>query len=98
MPQFNMHDAKTRLSELVAMAERGEEVIIARNGKPVVRMVEALPEPEIASKPTRGAWGLWKGKIHYSDDFDKPDEELIDLFYNGEIFPPDTPKPSGPSE
>ena len=92
MPQFNMHDAKSRLSELVAMAERGEEVIIARDGKPAVRMVEIAPvaSPE-GSKKTRGALGILKGKIWYSDDFDVPDEELIDLFYNGDIFPPVLP-------
>jgi prevent-host-death family protein len=37
--QVNMHDAKTRLSELVAAAERGEEVIIARGGAAAVRLV-----------------------------------------------------------
>ncbi len=89
MPQFNMHDAKTRLSELVAMAERGEEVIIARDGKPAVRIVEIAPEPADAPKKKRGAFGSMAEKIWYSDDFDKPDEELIDLFYNGDIFPPE---------
>lgn len=64
MPQFNMHDAKTRLSELVAMAERGEEVIIARDGRPAVRLVEIAPERIDEPKPTRGAWGAWEGKIH----------------------------------
>lgn len=37
----NMHEAKTRLSALVEKAERGEEVVIARNGKPAVRLVAA---------------------------------------------------------
>jgi prevent-host-death family protein len=90
MPQFNMHDAKTRLSELVAMAERGEEVIIARNGKPAARMVEIELPATDTPKRTRGAWGSMKGKIWYSDNFDEPDEELIDLFYNGDIFPPES--------
>lgn len=96
MPQFNMHDAKSRLSELVAMAERGEEVIIARDGKPAVRMVEVKPAPAASASPqTRGAWGALKGKIAYADDFDAPDEDLIDLFYNSEIFPPDRGRDAG---
>jgi len=39
----NMHEAKTRLSELVAAVERGETVVIQRNGKPAVRLVPADP-------------------------------------------------------
>jgi prevent-host-death family protein len=39
-----MHDAKTKLSELVAAAERGEEVVIARNGMPAVRLVPVTAE------------------------------------------------------
>ncbi len=94
MPQFNMHDAKTRLSELVAMAERGEEVIIARDGKPAARMVEieALQTSNVP-KNKRGALGSMQGKIWYSDDFDDTNEELIDLFYNGDIFPPESSTP-----
>ena len=39
MPTVNMHDAKTQLSQLVEAAERGESVIIARNGKPAVQLI-----------------------------------------------------------
>lgn len=39
MPQFNVHDAKTRFSQLLEMVERGEEVVVARNGRPVARLV-----------------------------------------------------------
>jgi prevent-host-death family protein len=42
--QVNMHEAKTRLSELVAAAERGEEVLIARDGKPATRLVAVANE------------------------------------------------------
>jgi prevent-host-death family protein len=95
MAQFNMHEAKTRLSELVQMAESGEEVIIARNGKPVARLVEVEPPAKPVEEPKlRGAWGALKGKIWMSDDFDEPDEELIDLFYNSKIFPDDV-EPGG---
>jgi prevent-host-death family protein len=47
MAQFNIHDAKTRFSQLVEMAERGEEVIVARHGKPVVRLVPLDPKKSI---------------------------------------------------
>jgi antitoxin (DNA-binding transcriptional repressor) of toxin-antitoxin stability system len=43
--QVNVHEAKTQLSKLIEAALRGEDVIIARNGKPVVRM-QALPQRE----------------------------------------------------
>ena len=39
MAQYNVHEAKTNFSQLLEMAERGDEVIIARHGKPVVRLV-----------------------------------------------------------
>ena len=39
MRQFNMHDAKTNLSELVRLALEGEEIVLARNGKPLIRLV-----------------------------------------------------------
>lgn len=45
MVQVNVQDAKTRLSQLLQAAERGEEVIIARNGAPVVRLVAVGPPP-----------------------------------------------------
>lgn len=41
-----MHEAKSRLSQLVEAAERGEEVILARNDKPIVRMVPVVPKRE----------------------------------------------------
>jgi antitoxin (DNA-binding transcriptional repressor) of toxin-antitoxin stability system len=44
MPTFNIHEAKTKLSQLVARAENGETVIIARDGKPVVRLVLEAPK------------------------------------------------------
>jgi prevent-host-death family protein len=68
--QVNMHDAKTRLSELVAAAERGEEVIIARGGTPAVRLVAVRPE----HAPVR--LGVLAGEIETGDDFDDPLPEL----------------------
>ena len=64
--QVNMHEAKTRLSELVAAAERGDEVLIARNGTPAVRLVAVTRE----HPPVR--LGVLAGQIEVGDDFDEP--------------------------
>ncbi|MBI2376235.1 MAG: type II toxin-antitoxin system prevent-host-death family antitoxin [Deltaproteobacteria bacterium] len=66
----NMHEAKSRLSQLVEAAEAGEEIVLARAGKPVVRLVPVVREPR--------RLGRWKGKVRMTDDFDAPlpDEEL----------------------
>jgi prevent-host-death family protein len=64
--QVNMHDAKTKLSELVAAAERGEEVVIARNGTPAARLVPIRAE----YKPVR--LGVLAGEIELGPDFDEP--------------------------
>jgi prevent-host-death family protein len=64
--QVNMHEAKTRLSELVAAAERGEKVLIARNGRPAVRLVPVVEE----HPPVRV--GVLAGQIELTDDFDEP--------------------------
>ncbi len=64
--QINMHDAKTKLSELVAAAEGGQEVIIARNGTPAVRLIPVVIEhPPIHL-------GLLDGQIELGPDFDAP--------------------------
>lgn len=62
----NIYEAKTQLSRLVERAAAGEEIIIARAGKPRARLV-ALP-----SKPPKRVPGLLKGKIWISDDFNDP--------------------------
>lgn len=62
----NIFQAKTQFSKLVEMAERGEDVIIARAGKPVARLTQLKPE----KKPI--VFGLMKGKIWVADDFDDP--------------------------
>jgi prevent-host-death family protein len=68
----NMHEAKTSLSKLVEEAESGEEIIIARAGKPVVRLVPIQPDK-------KRRLGQWKGKVKMSADFDAPlsPDELI---------------------
>jgi prevent-host-death family protein len=64
--QVNMHEAKTTLSELVAAAERGEEVIIARNGTPAARLVAITGE----HPPVR--LGVLAGEIELDPNFDEP--------------------------
>jgi prevent-host-death family protein len=81
--QVNMHEAKTHLSRLVDEVAAGQEIIIARSGKPVARLV---PVKDDAPKPRR-VFGQMKDKIWIADDFDETPEELIDLFENGPIFP-----------
>ena len=62
----NVHEAKTHLSRLLERVERGQEIVIARAGKPVARLVPVDPEPK------RRPIGRDKGKIWMSDDFDDP--------------------------
>ena len=83
--QVNMHEAKAQLSKLAQLAWQGEEVIIAKSGKPFLKLVPyeepAAPEPPAPGTPRRP--GLLQGQIWIAPDFDD-DEELIQLFY-GEI-------------
>jgi antitoxin (DNA-binding transcriptional repressor) of toxin-antitoxin stability system len=69
-----MHEAKTRLSQLVELAEAGERVVIARGGIPVAELV-----PHTAAQ-TRRLGGQWKGKAQIGADFDEPMPELEELF------------------
>lgn len=78
MQTINIHQAKTNLSKLIEKTSKGEEVIIAKAGKPVAKLV-AYKEKLKPRKP-----GLWKGKIWVSDDFDDEDEEINKLFYGEE--------------
>ncbi|HXW85513.1 MAG TPA: type II toxin-antitoxin system prevent-host-death family antitoxin [Candidatus Binataceae bacterium] len=72
MKTVNIHQAKTHLSRLVEEAADGEEIIIAKAGKPRARLVRCEPLRK------RRKLGWMKGKIWVSDDFDAPmtDEEL----------------------
>jgi prevent-host-death family protein len=72
----SIHAAKTHLSRLVARAEAGEEIVIARGRKPVVKLV-----PIEAPKPKRVPGG-WKGKISIGPEFYEPmSEEELALWY-----------------
>jgi prevent-host-death family protein len=84
--EVNVHQAKTQLSKLISAAESGEEVIIARNGKPAVRMV---PVRAVAAKSRREMWGAWEGRITLPTDAEwkAMDKEIEDEMVNGPIFP-----------
>ena len=75
MKQVNIHEAKTRLSQLIADVENGEEVVIARAGKPVARLVKHAEE----RKPLRKE-GMLKGRIWFAPDYDKAKEEILEMF------------------
>ncbi len=78
---INIFQAKTQLSKLVEMAERGEDVVIARAGKPVARLTQLEPR-----KPKIRFGGL-KGKIWVADDFDAPLPPEVLAEFEGDIFP-----------
>lgn len=65
--QVNVHEAKTKLSQLLAEVEAGGEIVVARNGTPVARLVPLQAE---VRKKLR--LGTWKGRIWMSPDFDAP--------------------------
>jgi prevent-host-death family protein len=74
---FNLYDAKTRLSQLVERAARGEEIVIAKAGKPLAKLVPLATRNE-PRKP-----GGWEGKVHISDDFDAPLPDEIQAGFEG---------------
>lgn len=66
MEAVNIYDAKTRLSQLVDKAAGGEDVVVSRNGKPLVRITQ-LVEPKRAVR-----FGLLKGRVKVAPDFNAP--------------------------
>ena len=77
MTVVNVHEAKTQLSRLLAQVEAGEEVVIARRGKPVARLVGCQSRKE--RRP-----GRLKGKVVIPDDFCDPlPEEELKLWEGG---------------
>ena len=72
----NVHEAKTHFSRLLAQVSAGEEIIIAKAGKPVARL--APIEPKAATKRVPG---IDKGKIWISDDFDAMSERELEEWY-----------------
>ena len=67
METVNVHEAKTHLSRLLERVERGEEIVIARAGKPV-----AVLSPYVPAELQPRRLGIWEGQVWMSDDFDAP--------------------------
>jgi prevent-host-death family protein len=76
---LNLYDAKTQLSKLVDRAAAGEEIVIAKAGKPMAKLVP------LGRRPLRS--GLLGGKVRMADDFDDTPEEIIRAFEDSELFP-----------
>ena len=76
MKVLNVHEAKTHLSRALEMVIGGEEIVIARNGKPVARLIPFEAEDR---KP-----GRLKGQITIHDDFDAPLPEELESAFRGE--------------
>jgi prevent-host-death family protein len=79
--EVNVHEAKTHLSKLLARVASGEEIVIAKAGTPVAKLV---PVTKMAKARI---FGCAKGEFTVPDNFNDPDPELEDLFYNGPLFP-----------
>ena len=71
----NVHEAKTHLSRLLEEVRQGEEVVIAKAGKPVARLVAVSEEPK------RRQPGSAKGQIWVAEDFDAPLPEDLQVFF-----------------
>jgi prevent-host-death family protein len=73
--KVGIYEAKSKLSQMIKLAEEGEEVIITKNGEDVVRLTPV--------RKKKGDWiGMYKGKIKIHDNFDDPmTEEELALFY-----------------
>lgn len=80
--EVNIHEAKTHLSRLLRRVAGGEEVTIARAGKPVARLVAVEQKGKV--RPL----GIARGQIWIADDFDAPlPDDLLKAFYGGELPP-----------
>lgn len=74
---YNIHDAKTHLSKLVQLAADGESFVIAKAGKPLVKVVPiSAPEPEKMKRI-----GIWPGAFEVPDNFDQMgSQEIAEMF------------------
>ena len=65
MREVNVHEAKTQLSKLLRRVSAGEEIVIARSGKPVAKLVPV-------DEPPKRVFGVDRGLFEVPDDFDAP--------------------------
>jgi prevent-host-death family protein len=71
--QVNLYEAKTQLSSLVDRAAKGEEIVIAKAGKPLAKLIAIAPEADTPRRPG----GNFLGVTYIADDFDAPLPEEI---------------------
>jgi prevent-host-death family protein len=79
MRTVNMHEAKTQLSRLVDLAAKGESFIIAKAGKPMVKVTAISPSSSTKTHRT----GFLAGEISTPDDFDRMGEDEIRRLFSG---------------
>ena len=77
--QVNMSEAGEQLSKLGELAWQGEEIVIAKAGKPYLRLTPFRQDHELRKL------GAWKGKVCISPEFDD-DQDIVESFYNSKIF------------
>lgn len=92
MRTFNVHEAKTHLSRLLEAVEAGEEVLIARAGKPVARLSPLAP------RAARRRLGSLAGQINVPDNWDDPlPPDVLASFYGSPLEPTLTTAPAAPT-
>ncbi len=79
--EVNVYEAKTHLSKLLERVALGEEVVIAKAGTPVAKLVP------IAAKAKKRVLGTAKGDFIAPDDFNASDPEIERMFYESDLFP-----------
>jgi prevent-host-death family protein len=72
---YNVYEAKTHLSQLLDRAAAGEEIVIARAGRPIARLVGLAESTGQRRKP-----GAWRGKVRIAEDFDQLPAEIEAAF------------------
>jgi len=85
MESYNIHAAKTNLSKLIEDAINGKDVVISRNGEPMVKLIPCNKDNTL--KPRFG--GQWTGKVWYAPNYDQADALIEKMFNESEIFPKD---------
>ena len=74
MTQVEITEAEGDLSQLIQRAEAGEDVVIARDGKPLVRLVP------VAGGSFASIRGVCRGRVHIADDFDELPDDIAEAF------------------
>jgi prevent-host-death family protein len=90
---INLYEAKTQLSALVERAAAGEEIVIAKNGKPMARLVPLAPAQKVKRRLTLAPWAKKltpEQRAQLAEEVLKPwPAEEIELWYGSRLFPPE---------